>query len=233
MLRFSPRVVRFTSPADRPRPPAPRPPDPITPGRESEDTPYSLGESMIGRGRKGSETGWQKRQTAGSPAASRVPSVPGFPNYCDPQRLAANTGTRGFASATRRRLTNLDRRQRSSTVARTRERRAQPHTTAFDPCSPCTRTCCPARPRSSSRSRRHREPWPWPVQSVLVHARPADGAAVAGTEELRGRLRVPGRRRGTPTPVPRPTGRPPPAAPRPRPSRPVRPAGRRSGRAAA
>ena len=40
------------------------------------------------------------------------------------------------------------------------------------------------------------------VQSVLVHAHPGDGAAVGGAEEPHGRLRVPGRRGGTPTPVP-------------------------------
>lgn len=43
--------------------------------------------------------------------------------------------------------------------ARTRERLAQPTHGGRQRCSPCTRTCRPARPRSSRRPRRHSELW--------------------------------------------------------------------------
>ena len=192
-------------------------------------TPYSKS--------AGVRNDWQKRKRLAVRLAVESLLFQVAPTYCDPQRLAARPGIRGLASANPRRLSNLDRGRRSSTVARPRDRRVQPHTTVFDPAHPARAGASGPTAIVQSITSSPGTVAVATVQSVLVHAHPADGGAVGGAEELRNRLRVPGRRRGTPTPVPRPTGRRPPATPRPRheprPSRPVRPARPRSGRAAA
>ena len=78
-----------------------RPPEPITPGPESTDIPYSLGKSRIGRGRKRSENGWQQRKRLAVRLAVESLLFQVAPSYSDTQRLAAKTGSRGLTSATR------------------------------------------------------------------------------------------------------------------------------------